>query len=84
MNEVGRSHHDPETRQQAAVDLARQARATKHGDCFAAFYCQDDDEIILKRMKRRRSNWLEVLKQCPTSMDDIPPRSRELPKKRKL
>jgi hypothetical protein len=60
------------------------------GDYFAVFYDKDDDEITFKRVnlrklkKKRKTNWLEVLKQCPTSMDDIPPRSRELPKKLKL
>ena len=61
------------------------------GDYFLAFYDQREDEIMFKRLKlptkprsKRKLNWLEVLKQCPASMDDLPPRSRELPKKRKL
>jgi hypothetical protein len=45
-------------------------------------YDEDEDKIVLRRVKRKL-NWLEVLKQCPVSMDDIPPRSRELPKKLK-
>ncbi|MGH7946617.1 MAG: hypothetical protein ACREIA_06585 [Opitutaceae bacterium] len=53
------------------------------GDAFDARYDQDGDEIVLRRVKRK-SNWLEVWKQCPVPMDDLPSRSRGLPKKRKL
>ena len=53
------------------------------GDVFDARYDRDEDEIVLRRVKRK-SNWLEVWKQCPVSMDDLPPRSREMPKKIKL
>lgn len=53
------------------------------GDAFDARYDRDEDEIVLRRVKRK-SNWLEVWKQCPVSMDDLPPRSREMPKKIKL
>jgi hypothetical protein len=53
------------------------------GDAFDARYDSDEDEIVLRRVKRK-ANWLEVWKQCPVSMDDLPPRSREMPKKLKL
>ena len=53
------------------------------GDYFEAFYNEDEDEIIFKRVKRKK-NWLEVWKKCPIPMNDVPPRSRELPKKIKL
>jgi hypothetical protein len=53
---------------------------TSPGEHFEALYYEDDDIITLRRVKRKL-NWLEVLKQCPVPMDDIPPRSRELPKK---
>ncbi len=53
------------------------------GDAFDARYDRDEDEIVLRRVKRK-SNWLEVWKQCPVPMDDLPPRSREMPKKLKL
>jgi len=61
---------------------AKLAPATP-GDYFEALYDEDEDKIIFRRVKRK-TNWLEVWKQCPVSMDDIPPRSRELPKKLKL
>ncbi len=56
---------------------------TSPGDAFAAFYDEEEDEIILRRVKRK-SNWIEIMKQCPVPMDDLPPRSREYPKKLEL
>ena len=56
---------------------------TQPGEHFEALYDEDEDKIVLRRV-RRKTNWLEVWKQCPVSMDDIPPRSRELPKDIKL
>jgi hypothetical protein len=35
-------------------------------------------------LEEREEDWLDVLKRCPVPMDDIPPRSRELPKKLNL
>jgi len=54
------------------------------GDAFAAFYDEGEDEIVLRRLKRKPRNWLAVLKACPVPMDNLPPRSREMPKKLKL
>ena len=56
---------------------------TQPGEAFEARYDEDDDTITLRRVKRKE-DWLEVLKQCPASMDDLPLRSRDLPKKLKL
>jgi hypothetical protein len=53
------------------------------GDAFDARFDEEDDAIIFRRIKRRRG-WLAVLKACPVSMDDLPPRSREYPKKPKF
>jgi len=53
------------------------------GDQFDARYDADDDTVILRRVKRKAS-WLEVLKKCPVPMDDLPPRSRDLPRKLNL
>ena len=44
------------------------------GDAFEALYDEEDDEIVLRRVKRAKSNWLKVWKQCPVPMDDLPPR----------
>ena len=53
------------------------------GDQFDARFDAEEDVVILRRLKPK-PNWLEVWKQCPVPMDDLPPRSRELPKKNKL
>ena len=53
------------------------------GDAFEVRYDKDEDAIVFRRIKRGRS-WLDVLKACPVPMDDLPPRSREYPRKRTL
>jgi len=53
------------------------------GDQFDASFGAEEDVVILRRIKRK-ANWLEVWKQCPVSMDDLPARRRELPRRRKL
>ena len=50
---------------------------------YESLYDEDEDKFDLRRVTRKLT-WLDVLKQCPVPMDDIPPRSRELPKKIKL
>ena len=54
------------------------------GDVWEAVYDEQEDEILLRRIKRKRKSWIEVWKECPVPMDDLPPRSREMPKKVKL
>lgn len=56
---------------------------TKPGDYFEARFNEDEDTIVFRRIKRK-GNWLEVWKKCPVPMDDLPPRSREYPKKPRL
>jgi hypothetical protein len=53
------------------------------GDAFEARFDAEEDSIVFRRVKRGRS-WLAVLKACPVPMDDLPSRSREYPRKRKL
>jgi len=53
------------------------------GDQFDATFDAEEDAVILRRVPRRKS-WLAVMKACPVPMDDLPPRSREKPKKVKL
>ena len=53
------------------------------GDAFEARFDEDEDAIVFRRVKRGRS-WLDVLKACPVSMDDLPPRSREYPRRPRL
>ncbi len=52
------------------------------GDEFDARFDAEDDVVILRRIAKK-PDWLEVLKACPVPMDDLPPRSRQLPKKLK-
>ena len=53
------------------------------GDQFDATFDAEDDTVILRRIKRK-ADWLAVWKQCPVPMDDLPARSREKPRKRRL
>ena len=55
----------------------------KPGDYFDARFDAEEDTLVFRRLGRRE-NWLAVMKQCPVSPDDVPPRRRELPKRRKL
>jgi hypothetical protein len=53
------------------------------GDYFDARFDPEEDAIVFRRLGRRE-NWLVVMKECPVSPDDVRPRRRELPKRRKL
>ena len=70
---------DSKRRLTVPVSLA----TTAPGDQFEARFDADDDAIVFRRVAAA-SDWLEVLKDCPTSMDDVPRRRRELPRRRKL
>jgi bifunctional DNA-binding transcriptional regulator/antitoxin component of YhaV-PrlF toxin-antitoxin module len=56
------------------LTVPRSLAKTRPGDYFEALYDEDQDAFVFRRIKRK-VNWLEVLKQCPVPMDDIPPRS---------
>lgn len=53
------------------------------GDYFDAHFDVDEDAIVFRRLGGRES-WLAVMKECPVSLDDVPPRRREPAKRRKL
>jgi len=55
----------------------------KPGDHFKAEFDADEDVLDFRRVARR-GDWFEVLKACPVAMDDLAPRRRELPRRRKL
>jgi hypothetical protein len=55
----------------------------KPGDHFAAEFDPEEDAIVFRRVAKK-ADWLDVLKDCPIKMDDLLPRSRELPKRLKL
>ena len=65
------------------VSLPAALAPASPGDKFEATFDADEDAVVLRRMPRRKS-WLLVMKECPVPMADLPPRSRELPKKPKL
>jgi hypothetical protein len=46
------------------------------GEHFLAGFDSDEDAFTFRRVAVK-PDWLEVLKQCPVPMDDLPPRRRE-------
>ena len=56
---------------------------TSPGDYFDAHFDTEEDAIVFRRLSGKE-DWLVVLKECPVSMDDVPPRRRESPRRRKL
>lgn len=55
----------------------------KPGDYFEAHFDAEEDAIVFRRLAGA-GDWLAVLKECPVSMDDVPPRRQEPPRRRKL
>jgi hypothetical protein len=55
----------------------------KPGDHFAAEFDPAEDAIVFRRVAKK-ADWLDVIKSCPVKMDDLPARSRQLPKPLKL
>lgn len=50
---------------------------TEPGEMFETFYDVEEDEIILRRMKKKE-NWVKVWLDCPIKTDQpLPRRSRE-------
>jgi hypothetical protein len=45
------------------------------GDYFDARFDPEEDALVFRRLPRLE-NWLAVLKACPVSPDDVPPRRR--------
>jgi hypothetical protein len=48
----------------------------KPGDYFDAHFDAEEDAIVFRRLGGRE-NWLAVMKECPVSPDDVPPRRRD-------
>jgi hypothetical protein len=53
------------------------------GDYFDAQFDAEEDTIVFHRLAGKE-NWLTVLKACPVSPDDLPPRRRAPARRRKL
>ena len=51
------------------------------GDAFVVTFDADEDTFVFRRISAN-SDWLEVLKECPVAMDDLPPRRSEFPRHR--
>lgn len=56
------------------VSIPRALAPTEPGDRFEATFDAEEDAVILRRIQRK-ARWLDVWKQCPVPMDDLPPRS---------
>lgn len=54
--------------------------SARPGQQFDVRFDADEDVLLVRRLPDKE-DWLEVLAQCPVSMDDVPHRRRELPKK---
>ena len=59
------------------------AQSVKPGDSFEATFDAEEGELTFRRINPK-ADWIEIFKQCPVPMDDLPPRSREYPKKLRL
>ena len=55
----------------------------KPGDYFDAYFDVEEDALVFRRLANGE-NWLAVLKQCPVSPDDVPPRRRAPARRRRL
>lgn len=53
------------------------------GEYFDARFDVEEDAIVFRRLGSNE-DWLTVLKECPVSMDDVPPRRRETARRRRL
>lgn len=53
------------------------------GDHFQAEFHAEDDTLVFRRVAPK-GDWLEILKECPVPMDDLPPRRKSVPRRRKL
>ena len=53
------------------------------GDHFEVQFDADENALVFRRIAVT-ADWLAVLKQCPVSMDDVPPRRRQAARRRKL
>jgi hypothetical protein len=53
------------------------------GDYFEAHFDAEEDTLVFRRLAGKE-DWLAVLKACPVSPDDVPPRRRAAARRRKL
>ena len=53
------------------------------GDYFDARFDAEEDALVFRQLAGKE-NWLTVLKACPVSPEDVPPRRRAPARRRKL
>jgi len=53
------------------------------GDYFDVRFDAEEDAFVFRRLPGKES-WLSVLKACPVSPDDVPPRRSAIARRRKL
>ena len=53
------------------------------GDYFDAHFDAEEDALVFRRLAGKE-DWLTVLKACPVSPDDVPPRRRAPARRRTL
>jgi hypothetical protein len=53
------------------------------GDYFDARFDAEEDALVFRRLAGREK-WLTVLKACPVSPENVPPRRRAPARRRKL
>ncbi len=53
------------------------------GDYFDAHFDAEEDTLVFRRLAGKE-DWLAVLKACPVSPDDLPPRRRAPARRRAL
>ena len=53
------------------------------GDYFDAHFDAEEDALVFRRLAGKE-NWLTVLKACPVSPEDVPPRRRAPGRRRKV
>ncbi len=56
---------------------------TTPGEHFQVDFDAEEDAFIFRRLASK-PDWLEVLKQCPLDMVELPPCRREYPHRKKL
>jgi hypothetical protein len=65
------------------LTVPRALAPAKPGEHFQADFDAEEDAFVFRRIATK-PDWLEVLKQCPVPLDDVPRRRREFPRRKKL
>ena len=63
------------------ITLPAALLAARPGQSFDVRFDADQDALVFRRLAEKE-DWMDVLAQCPVAMDAVPPRRRELPRKR--